>query len=116
MKGYILKRLLRSILSILVIITAVFIMVYSLVPRDNIFKNDDTFRKLSAKPDDKMDYIMRTWQNIGYLDYQNMNYYCTSLYGEATDETRACVLADSKESKDFIDLYESKGYTISYFI
>ena len=116
MKGYILKRLLRSLLSILVIITAVFIMVYSLVSRDNIFKNDDTFRKLSAKPDDKTDYIMRTWQNIGYLDYQNMSYYCTGLYGEATDETRACVLAGSKESKEFVDLYESKGYTIKYFI
>ena len=116
MKGYVWKRLLRSILSMVVIMGVVFVMVYSLVPRDNIFKNDDTYRKLSAKPDDKTDYIMRTWQNLGYLDYQNMSLYCTDLYGAATTETQACVLSGSKESKDFVSLYESKGYTVDYFL
>ena len=116
MKGYIWKRLLRSVVSIVIIMAAVFVMVYSLVPRDNIFKNDDTYRKLSAKPDDKRDYVMRTWQKIGYLDYQNLNGYCVDLYGEATDQTRGCIVSTSPEAKEFVEKYESKGYTVEYFL
>ena len=36
-KGYIGKRLLRSVISILIIMLIVFTMVYTLVPRENIF-------------------------------------------------------------------------------
>ena len=36
-KGYILKRLLRSVISVLIIMFVVFFLVYTLVPRDNIF-------------------------------------------------------------------------------
>lgn len=114
MKGYIGKRLLRSVLSLIVIMTVVFVMVFSLVPRDNIFKNDDTFRKLSAKPDDKRDYVLRTWQNLGYLDYENLNTYCADLYGAGSEATQACVLSTSDEAKAFVEEYEKQGYTIDY--
>ena len=111
-RNYILSRLIRSLISIFVIMAVVFIMVYSLVPRDNIFFNDGTYSKLSGKPDEKRDYVLRTWQKLGYLDYQTINVYCEGLYGSGDNRVSACILPDSKESKDFKELYENKGYTV----
>ena len=51
-KGYIWKRLLRSVVSILVIMLIVFTMVYTMIPRDNIFFEDSTYRKLGGKATD----------------------------------------------------------------
>ena len=111
-KSYILQRLLRSFLSVFVIMVVVFTMVYSLVPRENIFFNDGTYAKLGGKPDDKKDYVMRTWQKLGYLDYVTINTYCENLYGAGSDSMAACIIADSQESKQFVEEYEAKGYTI----
>ena len=114
-RNYILSRLIRSVLSILIIMTVVFIMVYSLVPRDNIFFNDGTYSKLSGKPDEKRDYVMRTWQKLGYLDYQTINDYCEGLYGAGDSKVAACILPESNESNEFDQLYASKGYTVERF-
>ena len=113
-RGYYLKRIIRSIISILLVISIVFVLVYSLVPRERIFNSDDTIVKLGGKPDEKLQYQMRTWQRLGYIDYENMSSYCSSLYETDTDEIAACTLSGSKEEKDFIELYESLGYDITY--
>ena len=111
-KGYIWKRIIRSILSVFVIMVVVFIMVYSLVPRDNIFFEDGTYSKLGGKPDEKRDYVMRTWQKLGYLDYETINTYCEEKYGAGSEKMTACILADSPESREFKENYEAKGYTV----
>ena len=111
-KGYIWKRLIRSIISVFVIMVVVFTMVYSLVPRDNIFFNDGTYSKLGGRPDEKRDYVMRTWQKLGYLDYITINSYCEGLYGAGNEKMAACILAESQESKDFTKAYEEKGYIV----
>ena len=111
-KGYYLKRIIRSILSILAVITIVFILVYSLVPRDRIFNSDDTIVKLGGKPDERQAYKMRTWQRLGYLYFENMNNYCSSLYEPGTEQIVACNVAGSKEEKDFVDYWSNQGYTI----
>ena len=113
-KKYYLSRIIRSLVSIVAIMIVVFTMVYSLVPRDNIFFNDTTFVKLAGKPDDKLDYQMRTWQKVGYLEYETLANYCGSLYETGSDKVTACLLTDSKESKDFVQIYEEKGYEIGY--
>ena len=114
-KGYIWKRLLRSVLSVLIIMIIVFIMVYTLVPRDNIFFEDSTYRKLGGKPDEKTEYVYNTWEKLGYLDYVKINDYCLELYEAGSDEMTAAIEPDSQETADFVALYESKGYTIEYF-
>ena len=111
-KSYIWKRLIRSLASIFVIMVVVFVMVYSLVPRENIFFNDGTYSKLGGKPDEKRDYVMRTWQKLGYLDYQTINTYCEDLYGAGSDKMSACIIAESQESQDFKQHYEDLGYTV----
>lgn len=48
MKKYILTRLVKSIISILIVVSIVVIMVYKLVPISKVFENDDAYRKLKA--------------------------------------------------------------------
>ncbi len=115
-KGYFWKRLLRSLISILIIMLIVFTMVYTLVPRENIFFEDSTYRKLSSKSDDKTEYVYSTWQKLGYLDYVRINDYALTLYEAGSPEMNAAVKPDSPESKDFADLYASKGYTVETFL
>ena len=115
-KGYFWKRLLRSFISILIIMLIVFTMVYTLVPRENIFFEDSTYRKLSSKSDDKTEYVYSTWQKLGYLDYVRINDYALTLYEAASPEINEAVKPDSKESKDFVDLYTSKGYTVETYL
>ena len=113
-KGYIWKRLLRSFLSVFIIMIIVFIMLYSLVPRDNIFFEDATYKKLGGKPDDKREYVMRTWEKLGYLDYETLNDFCATKYEQGSPEMEAALENGSKEYYEFIDTYQSKGYNVEY--
>ena len=92
--------------------TVIFAMVYSLVPRENIFFNDGTYSKLGGRPDEKREYVMRTWQKLGYLDYTNLSSYCSSMYEVDTDEVKTCVLPNSKDANEFRKSYEEQGYTV----
>ena len=115
MKGYILKRLIRSILSVLIIMVIVFALVYACIPRDNIFFEDSTYRKLGGKPDDKTEYVYNTWERLGYLDYVKINDYCLERYEAGSEEMKAGILPDSQETADFIAYYEGRGYTVEHF-
>ena len=114
-KGYIWKRLLRSLISIIIIMVIVFTMVYTLVPRENIFFEDSTYRKLGSKSDAKTDYVYTTWQKLGYLTFVKINDYCLTLYEAGSPEMERAIEPDSPESKDFVELYESQGYTIKTY-
>ncbi len=114
-KGYILLRLLRSLVSLFIIIVIVFIMVYALVPRDNIFYDDPTFRKLGGKPDEKTEYVYTTWEKLGYLDYITISDYCVELYGQADPRIEAALEPGSPESAQFRDYYEKKGFAVEPF-
>ena len=114
-KGYIWKRLLRSLLSVLIIMIIVFTMVYTLIPRENIFFEDSTYRKLASKSDDKTEYVYSTWQKLGYLDYVRINDYCLTLYPVGDPKMTDAVKPESKESADFVRIYTEKGYTVAQF-
>ena len=114
-KGYILKRLIRSVLSILIIMVVVFIMVYTMVPRENIFFEDSTYRKLGGKPDEKTEYVYTTWEKLGYLDYAKLNDYCLELYEAGSEQMIAALKPDSQEAADFVAKYTEEGYAIEYF-
>ena len=115
-KGYIGKRLLRSLISILIIMVIVFTMIYTMVPRENIFFEDSTYRKLSSKSDDKTEYVYSTWQKLGYLDYVRINDYCLTLYPAGSPEMSTAIQPDSRESRDFVELYTSLGYTVETYL
>ena len=114
--GYLWKRVLRSILSIMIIMLIVFTMIFTLVPRENIFFEDSTYRKLSSKSDDKTEYVYSTWEKLGYLDYVRINDYCLEKYEAGSPEMLAAVEPDSQDSQDFVELYTSKGYTVEQYL
>ena len=94
----------------------VFTMIYTMVPRENIFFEDSTYRKLSSKSDDKTEYVYSTWQKLGYLDYVRINDYCLTLYEAGSPEMSEAVKPESKESQDFVRIYTEKGYTVEKFL
>ena len=115
-KGYIWRRLLRSLISILIIMLIVFTMVYTMVPRENIFFEDETYRKLGGKSDDKTEYVYSTWQKLGYLDYVRINDYCLEKYEAGSEDMIRAIEPDSPESKEFVAKYQSQGYTVEQFL
>lgn len=115
-KGYIWSRLLRSLISIMIIMLIVFTMVYTLVPRENIFFEDPTYSKLGGKSDEKTEYTYNTWKKLGYLDYVRINDYCLKRYEAASKEMMAAIEPDSPESQEFIAEYTAKGYTVEQYL
>lgn len=114
-KGYILKRLLRSVISVLLIMVIVFTLVYTLVPRTSIFAKDDAFRKLATKPDDKVEYQYYIWEKLGYLDFVRSADYLQELYEENSPELKEAQKPGSKEMEDFKAKYEAEGYTVETY-
>ena len=100
----------------MIIMLIVFTMVYTLVPRENIFFEDSTYRKLGGKSDDKTEYVYSTWQKLGYLDYVRINDYCLTLYEAGSEDMIRAVEPDSKESQDFVSYYSGKGYTVEQYL
>ena len=115
-KGYIAMRLLRSVISVFIIIVIVFAMLFTMIPRNRIFSDDPVVRKLGGKPDEKTDYMFNTWEKLGYLDYVTISDYCVALYGQADPRVEAALLPESPESAQFRTEYEKKGYTVETLI
>lgn len=114
-KGYILKRLIRSVVSIVIIMVIVFTLVYTLVPRNSIFAGDDGYRKLAAKPDDKTDYTYNIWQKLGYLNFVRSSDYFQTLYEVNSEEMAAALEPGSEAAEEFKAKYEAEGYTVETY-
>ena len=114
-KGYIRNRLLRSVISILIIMLIVFTLVYSLVPRNSIFSGDDGYRKLAAKPDDKTDYVYNIWQKLGYLTFVRSSDYFQTLYAVDSPEMAEALQPGSEAAEQFKAKYEADGYTVEAY-
>lgn len=116
-KGYILSRLIRSVISVVIIMAIVFLMVYTMIPREQIFNQDDFYKKLASKPNEKTDYKYRTWKRLGYLDFVTIDEYCENELGytPGSDQMVAALVPTSEVSKEFSRIFEEKGYTIEQF-
>lgn len=73
MKKYIFYRIIRSVISIFLVTTIGYIMIFSLVPRDSIFQSDPTYSRLKGSPDERTDYENSTYERMGYIDYYTSN-------------------------------------------
>lgn len=112
MKRYIFGRIIRSIISIFLVTTIAIVMIQTLLPRDLVFKVDQTYIKLGGKIDEKTRYKYIKWENLGYLDFVEQKDMC-SIYEGA--EASKCNEADSALSKTLADEYKAKGYTIENY-
>ncbi len=123
MTKYLLNRILRGIISIIVVIGIVMLLVYNLMDRNQIFSGDSVYSHKSNNQ--KTTYKYQKWEEYGYLDYVPYTDWLSQLVDEGTIdfETRESVAAfgrkpenDSKEVAEYVakftDYYESQGYTV----
>ena len=106
MKKYVLGRILKSLLSIIAVVSIVLVMVYSLIPVSKIFQNDTAYKKLQANQ--KTVYKYGKLEELGYLQYYSLGEMCT----EASEDHAACLVANSDEQTRVLKAFEDDGYTI----
>ena len=112
MKRYVLGRIIRSVISIMVVTCAVIVLVFMGVPRDRIFRQDQaSLQKLASKPDELTNYRYNKWEDIGYLDFQPLSEMCTN----SSDDYAACMVPGSDEFNRVVEQYEADGYTITEY-
>ena len=109
MKNYILSRIIKSIIALFVVLSIVIVMLFTLIPRVNIFKNDTSIQRM--KGDEKTTYMYNKWDELGYLDFITFNEMCYA----SSDDVKACVSGDTKEAADILQEYENNGYIIEQF-
>ena len=123
MTKYLLKRLVRGLLSIIVVVAIVMILIYSCLDRNSIFATDPDFtHQLNNK---KEEYKYVRWEEYGYVDYVPYTEFLTELTknGEIDQQTRdAASKFARKADKDdeivsqyvakFTEKFESEGYTV----
>ena len=67
MTKYLINRILRSLVSVIIVVGVVMVMIYSALDRNLIFKQDAQYTKV--KENAKIVYCLQQWEKYGYLDY-----------------------------------------------
>jgi len=67
MSKYLIKRILRALLSVVIVVAVIMTMVYAFLDKRAIFANDPTYTK--RKSNAKEAYQMQQWERFGYLDW-----------------------------------------------
>lgn len=106
MKKYILSRTLRSLFSIFVVVTIAFLMIYSLVPRDRVFKGDPLIQKFVSKPDSLINYKLTILEQLGYIDYLEQKDICKLAGGDYF----SCINGQSDTLDTWISENTEKGW------
>ncbi len=127
MKNYMLKRILFSIFSLLVVVTVVMLLVYSLINRNVIFQMDDVWNKKGGN--DRASYEYSQYSKFGYLDYKDYASFLKAKYeakygSEYTkkEDFKADLAAIQDENTymenesvlEFIAAGEAEGYKEAY--
>ena len=120
MTKYLISRILRALLSVVLVIAVIMIMIYSFLDREAIFSADPSYQKFLLN--DKEVYKMQQWEKYGYLDYIPFADYLQdelkagNLTKEEVDAARLAKTAeeDNEATKAlvdaFIEKYKSEGY------
>ena len=127
MKKYLLKRILFSIFSLLVVVMVVMLLVHSLNNRNVIFQTDDVWNKKSSNERSMYEYSQ--YQKYGYLTYVDYSSFLaakySALYGEEytkNEDYKAdlkviqdpAAFRDNASVKEFVAKYGAEGYRLRY--
>ena len=123
MAKYLTNRILRGIISIILVVAIVMILVYSCLDRETVFSSDSSFTHM--KNNAKITYKYQKWERYGYLDYVPYGDYLQGLLksGELSQDEYESVasIGDTAEKdsaavaesvKEFTEKYESMGYKV----
>lgn len=114
MKKYIFMRILRSLVSIFMVTTLTYIIIYTLVPRNLIFKQDPNYNKIATTPDKKANYENTIFERMGYIDY----YDTKELQEKASKENSSVTVEPTSTNKKIYEAYIKKigrGWKLKQF-
>ena len=120
MTKYLINRILRALLSIIIVVGVIMVMVYSFLDKESIFAEDPVFNK--QRLNGRQTYMMQQWEQFGYLDYVPYADYLKEEVkaGNIDQETYNTAVKLGKDAekdsdltaqfvKDFTEKYESEG-------
>lgn len=119
MVKYVFGRILRGMLSVVIVVAVVMLLIYSCLDRNLVFANDPVFSKYKSNAQEI--YKMRTWEEYGYLDYVSYEEYLSAQVTDPERYAQAVQLgdtpgADTALAKEYVARftaeYEKEGYTI----
>ena len=124
MAKYLINRIIRGIISVIIVVGVVMLLIYTLMDRMLIFAADPSYNK--KQNNDKVIYRYQQWESFGYLDYVTYQDYLVQLKadGEIDETTRAAAVSlgrnadyDGEVAKIYVEkfkeYYESQGYTVT---
>lgn len=115
MKKYILVRFLRSCISIFMVTTIAYLLIFSLVPRYRIFQADQLWAKLTSKPDTLKAYEFNKYQELGYLKYKEQQEFCRVKFTAGSDDYFGCMNPLSDSFAAIRKEYEAKGWVFGVY-
>ena len=123
MTKYLINRILRALLSVILVVAVIMVMVYAFLDREAIFAADPNYPKMLLNK--KQIYMMQQWEKFGYLDYVNYTDYLAQELkaGNITQEERdSAAIIGATEEKDseiasklineFTEKYRAMGYDV----
>jgi oligopeptide transport system permease protein len=123
MTKYLLSRVLRGVVSVIIVVGVVMVLIYSCLDRNLIFANDPVFSKHKSNAQEV--YKMQQWEYYGYVDYISYAEFMRSLLdsGEITREQYDGAIRfgnkpqqDSPTAAQFVQRFareqEADGYTV----
>ena len=114
MKKYIFMRVLRSLVSIFLVTTLTYTIIYTMVPRKLIFKQDTNYNKIATTADKRDNYENTVYERMGYIEY-----YDTKELQEKASQMDASVTVEANDTnKDIYEKYIKQighGWTLGEF-
>ena len=123
MTKYLINRILRALLSVIIVVGVIMVMVYTFLDKNAIFAEDPVFNK--QRLNGRETYMMQQWELFGYLDYISFSDYLKGKVraGEMDQETYDAVIKlgktaeqDTEETAKFVAEFteemEEDGYTM----
>lgn len=116
MGRYLLWRVLRGLLSVVIVVGIVMVLVYAGLDREMVFASDPVYSKQTSNA--KTVYKMQQWEKYGYVDYVPFTEYLLEMQraGELTQEEfdRAAALEAASWVDAFRKEYEERSYQVVY--
>ena len=107
-------RILRSLVSIFLVTTLIYTIIYTMVPRKLIFKQDTNYNKIATTADKRDNYENTVFERMGYIEY-----YDTKELQEKASSIDPSVTVDANDTNKAI--YEKyiqqlgNGWTLGVF-
>ncbi|MCL1951111.1 MAG: ABC transporter permease [Turicibacter sp.] len=112
MKSYLIMRLLRSFISLTLVMSIVFSLIYTAIPKDRVFYTDTNIEKLQKRPDDLTNYKHLQWARLGFTEYKTLAEFCRE---SGALDLSACNDSGSDDARLFFEKYLSLGFTVEAF-